>query len=62
MKNRGVDFQHTNFAGIAAAFGGHGVRVTSKTELETALRDAQSADTFTLIAAEIDRRAYDGAF
>lgn len=60
MKNRGVDFAHTNFAAIARGFGGQGHRVTTKSELETALKAAQSSETFTLIAAEFDRKAYDG--
>jgi acetolactate synthase-1/2/3 large subunit len=62
LKTTGVDFGRTNFAGVADAFGGHGVSVRSKEELETALNTAQTTDTFTLIAAEIDRGAYDGAF
>ncbi|MCK0150354.1 thiamine pyrophosphate-binding protein [Marivita sp. S6314] len=62
MTNRGVDFQHTDFAAIAKAFGGNGVSVASKEALEQALHDAVTADRFTLIAAEIDRGSYDGAF
>ena len=62
MKNKGVVFGRTDFAAVAQAFGGNGVSVRSKPELEVALADAVTADTFTLIAAEIDRGAYDGAF
>ncbi|MDA8586654.1 thiamine pyrophosphate-binding protein [Rhodobacteraceae bacterium] len=62
MDNAGVDFAHTDFAAIARAFGGAGHSVRSKDELETALRAAQDADNFTLIAAEIDRKSYDGTF
>jgi acetolactate synthase-1/2/3 large subunit len=40
--------------------GGAGHTVTSAPELEAALRAALAARTFTVIAAEIDRRAYDG--
>jgi len=61
LKNRGVDFGRTDFAAVAQAFGGNGVSVASKEALEAALEAAQNADTFTLIAAEIDRGAYDGA-
>ena len=60
MRNRGVDFGTTDFAAVANAFGGQGYRVTNTDELKTALEAAQRADTFTLIAAEIDRKSYDG--
>ena len=62
LPNRGVDFARTDFAAIAQAFGGVGVSVRSKSELEAALAAAQRSDRFTLIAAEIDKGAYDGAF
>lgn len=61
MTNRGVDFGHTDFAAVAKAFGGAGHQVRSAAELETALETALKADAFTVIAAEIDRKAYDGA-
>ncbi|WP_085804559.1 thiamine pyrophosphate-binding protein [Roseovarius albus] len=60
MVNRGVDFAHHDFAAIGRAFGGQGHRVTSRVELAEALKAAQQADTFTVIAAEIERGAYDG--
>jgi acetolactate synthase-1/2/3 large subunit len=60
--NLGVDFGGTNFPALAAAFGGHGVRVESEAAMEVAVRDAMSRSGFTLIAAHIGRRAYDGAF
>ncbi|WP_417729088.1 thiamine pyrophosphate-binding protein [Roseovarius sp.] len=59
MVNLAVDFGQHDFAAIGRAFGGHGVRVTNRTELRTALEVAQKADTFTVIAAEIDRGSYD---
>ncbi|MEO0751455.1 MAG: thiamine pyrophosphate-binding protein [Pseudomonadota bacterium] len=62
MKNRGVDFGRVDFAAIAGAFGGQGHKARSKGELESALRAAMAADTFSIIAVEIDRKAYDGAF
>ncbi len=62
LQNVGVDFGHTNFAAIAAAMGGNGISVSSSAELESALKDALDADTFTVIAAEIDRESYDGTF
>ncbi len=62
MQNTGVDFAHCDFVALAKAFGGQGHRVGSKAELEAALEAAQGAETFTVIAAEIDRKSYDGAF
>ncbi|MDZ7710186.1 MAG: thiamine pyrophosphate-binding protein [Roseovarius sp.] len=59
MTNLAVDFGHHDFAAIGRAFGGNGVRVTSRTELRAALEAAQQADRFTVIAAEIDRGSYD---
>ncbi len=60
MANAGVDFGATDHAAIARAFGGNGVTVADRAALRAALVEAQDADTFTLIACEIDRRAYDG--
>ena len=60
LKNHGVDFGQHDFAAIGKAFGGHGVTVTSRDELSGALNDALVADTFTVIAAKIDRGGYDG--
>jgi acetolactate synthase-1/2/3 large subunit len=64
--NLGVDFggpgQGTDFAALARAFGGHGVEVTDPETLAREVADALTRDRFTLIAARIPRRAYDGAF
>ncbi len=60
LNNAGVDFAKHDFAAIGRAFGGAGHTVTSRTELEAALEAAQNADTFTVIAAVIERGAYDG--
>ena len=60
MKNTGVDFIEHDFAAIGRAFGGQGHTVTSRAELREALEAAQKADSFTVIAAVIDRKAYDG--
>ncbi len=62
MTNLAVDFGHHDFASIGRAFGGNGVRVTSRAELRAALIEAQGADRFTVIAAEIDRGSYDNRF
>lgn len=60
MKNAGVDFMDHDFAAIGRAFGGQGHTVTSRAELRDALTSASDADSFTVIAAVIDRKAYDG--
>lgn len=64
--NLGVDFggagRATDFAALAHAFGGHGVEVTDSLALAEEATAALSRDRFTLIAARIARRAYDGAF
>ena len=60
LRNAGVDLGRTDFAALGRAMGGEGATVTSKAELEAALDAALAASTFTVIAAEIDRRAYDG--
>ncbi|NKW78682.1 thiamine pyrophosphate-binding protein, partial [Rhodobacteraceae bacterium R_SAG7] len=60
LPNAGVDFGRHDFAAIGRAFGGEGHRVQNRTELRAALEAAQSASTFTVIAAEIDKESYDG--
>ncbi|WP_299851959.1 thiamine pyrophosphate-binding protein [uncultured Roseovarius sp.] len=60
LKNAGVDFAKHDFARLAEAFGGVGHTVGSAVELKDALATAQTADSFTVIAAEIDREVYDG--
>ena len=60
LSNHGVDFARHDFAAMGKAFGGAGVTVQSRAELTKALQDAQTADTFTVIAAIIERGAYDG--
>ena len=62
----GVDFGNagtaTDFPALARAFGGHGVEVADGDALEREAASALRRDRFTLIAARIPRRAYDGAF
>ncbi|PWK60639.1 thiamine pyrophosphate-binding protein [Roseicyclus mahoneyensis] len=64
--NLGVDFggpgAGTDFAALARAFGGHGVEVSDSATLAQEAGAALTRDRFTLIAARIPRRAYDGAF
>ncbi len=60
MKNTGVDFGSHDFAAIGQAMGGRGATVENRADLRAALTEALAADTFTVIAAKIDRRSYDG--
>ena len=62
LTNVGVDFDRTDVGAVGRAFGGNGVSVRSGDELREALNDAQNAETFTVIAVEIDKQAYDGKF
>ncbi|KAB7616148.1 thiamine pyrophosphate-binding protein [Amylibacter sp. SFDW26] len=59
LTNHAVDFGTHDYAAIARSFGGAGHTVGSREELQEALAQAQTADTFTLIAATIDRGDYD---
>jgi acetolactate synthase I/II/III large subunit len=57
----GVTFGATDFAAVAQAFGGHGVTVSSRAALEDAIGEAlRRQQRFSLIAARISERAYDG--
>ena len=60
LPNAGVDFARHDFAAIGRAFGGEGVAVRSRGELRAAIEAALVADTFTVIAAEIEPGGYDG--
>ncbi|MEQ8602942.1 MAG: thiamine pyrophosphate-binding protein [Marivibrio sp.] len=60
LKNVGVDFTETNFAATADAMGGVGVTVDNRLDLADALKTALARDRFTVIAARIKRKAYDG--
>ena len=60
MDNLGVDFGKTDFAAVARALGGIGVDVDNRANLSSAVRTGLEADNFTVIAAHIDRTAYDG--
>ncbi len=59
MANAGVDFPGQDLAALGRALGGYGHAVASRAELRDALGAALTADRFTLIAARIERRAYD---
>lgn len=60
MRSTGVDFGHHDFAAMGRAFGGNGHTVHNRTELRTALEAAVKAETFTVIAAKVERGGYDG--
>ncbi|MEP4038352.1 thiamine pyrophosphate-binding protein [Pseudophaeobacter sp.] len=60
MANAGVDLGRHDFAAIGRAFGGNGVTVRNRAELDKALQEALASDRFTVIAAEIEPGGYDG--
>lgn len=60
LKNAAVDFGHHDFEALGKAFGGNGHTVKTRAELKDSLKAAQGSKTFTVIAAVIDRGAYDG--
>ena len=60
MSNAGVDFAIHDFAALGRAFGGQGFDVKNRQELREALEAGMASETFTVIAAHIDREAYDG--
>jgi acetolactate synthase-1/2/3 large subunit len=62
LPRQGVDFGGTDFAAVATALGGHGVSVHSAEGLRQAATAAFARPGFTVIAAQIGDRAYDGAF
>lgn len=61
LPNAAVDFARHDFAAVAQAFGGAGETVSDVVALQAALAAALNRkDQFTIIAAVIDRQAYDG--
>jgi acetolactate synthase I/II/III large subunit len=58
----GVDFGRFDFAAIAQTLGGNGVSVSNRADLSEAIDSALNADTFTVIACQIGKEAYDGTF
>ena len=60
LPNAGVDFAVHDYAAMGRAFGGAGHTVENRDALRAALEAAQSSETFTVIAAVIERGAYDG--
>ena len=62
LPGHGVLFQPTDIPAVARAYGGHGVSVTDEDALARELKDVWKRDTFTLIAARIDKQEYAAAF
>lgn len=60
LKPVGVDFGATDFAAVADAFGGRGVTAETPDAVFEAIRTGLGQPRFTLVAAPIDRLAYDG--
>ena len=60
MANAGVDMGRHDFAAIGRAFGGSGITVRNRSELNQALQQALASDRFTVISAEIEPGGYDG--
>jgi len=62
LPGHGVVFQPTDIPAVARAYGGHGVSVDNTADLAGELQGIHQRDTFTLIAARIDKQAYTTAF
>jgi acetolactate synthase-1/2/3 large subunit len=60
LPNVGVDFDGTDWVAVAKALGGRGVAVQDRKALGKAVKNGLAADSFTIVAAQIERRAYDG--
>lgn len=60
--NVGVDFGATDFAKVADALGGIGVLVSNRADLEREIEMALARGSFTVIACDIGKNAYDGKF
>ncbi len=60
LPNLGVDFARHDIAAVGRAFGGAGHDVHDRDGLRAALEGALAAERFTVIAAHIERGAYDG--
>ena len=58
--NLGVDFESTDFSGVARAMGGVGFDVESRAELESAIKTSLAQQSFSVITCRIPRKSYDG--
>ena len=62
LPGHGVVFQPTDIPAVARAYGGHGVTVSDAQSLTRELQDVWQRDTFSVIAARIDKQEYASAF
>jgi len=62
LPNLGGDFACTDFVAIAKSYGGNAHWIEDENKLENALNEALVADGFSLLACQIDKRHYVGAF
>lgn len=62
LENLGVEFGATDFVSVAKAMGGEAICVRDGATLEAELPKAFRRQTFTLLACQIGRQAYDGSF
>ena len=62
LTRAGVDFGVTDFAAVARAMGGYGATICDRETLEQETRAAFARDGFTILACQIDRDSYRGAF
>jgi acetolactate synthase I/II/III large subunit len=62
LPGHGVLFAPTDIPAVARAYGGHGVAVSDAPALIRELQDVWRRDTFTVIAARIDKQEYGSAF
>jgi len=60
MANLAVDFGGSNFPAIARALGGYGNWCDNRSDVRREVSAALDRDSFTLIAARIGRKAYEG--
>ncbi len=60
LTNAGVDFGAHDFAAMGQAMGGDGYTVHHRGELRTALSKSLESNRFSVIAAVVDRKGYDG--
>lgn len=62
LAQNAVTFGRTDLPALARAYGGHGETVRDVDALRQALHGAEGRDGFTLVACEIDKDGYLGAF
>lgn len=58
----GVGFGSTNFPVLAQAYGGYGEEIFDSQQLVAALQEAETRQTFTVLACKIKKSSYDRAF